>query len=54
MWFEIIRWSSIVIMWIAVGINICACVLNVRGYRKARALQKMYVEELKRLTNSEE
>ena len=54
MWYEIIRWASIGLMTFATGANIYACVLNMRGWRKARALREMYVEELKRLTKPEE
>lgn len=40
MWFEIIRWSTLVLMWIAMAGNIFACVINIRSWRKYRALNK--------------
>lgn len=52
--YEIIRWVSIVLMWIACGLNIWAFVINWRGHNKTRELQKMYVEALKEIMKEEE
>ncbi len=53
MWYEIIRWISIGICWVATAINVYACVINLRNSRKLSDIRKIYVEELKRLTESE-
>lgn len=54
MWIEIIRWVSIVLMWVATGINLYAFAFNMRNARKMHELRNIYIEALKDLTKTEE
>ena len=54
MWYEIIKWVSIGLCWVATAINIYAANKNFQSSRKLSDLRKMYIEELISLTKSEE
>ena len=54
MWYEIVRWISIGLCWIATALNVYGFVKNFRNSRKLSDLQKHYIEALQDLTNPKE
>ena len=54
MWWDIIRWISIGLCWVATAINVWCAIKNFRSSRRLDEMWRKYVEELNRLTKEEE
>ena len=45
--YEVIRWGSIVLMWIAVAVNLCSCALCMRTWKRCQKKENELDAELK-------
>lgn len=48
--YEIMRWVSLVILWLCIGLNVFALVINMRAYRKwSRKYEELSEDYFKKL-----